>query len=558
MCYRILRDNHVSPQDILSPIRERPSNTFPDLERLVTPPSAIKNVETRKIRKKPGGLDLQNEQAFPPLQGDVQRKRRINPTPLPVGPSPSRTPNSNTPVRHGGAGGSPFCRSQEQAPQRNLDQERQLLKERKKESSPKTPTASASKEPVLNGHSPSVAEAWTCVEPELAAVTDALVLDRISRLHAFCLENHLTLTYFSEVRFLLELLQVRLSPLRQPPTDRTGPLLQTVHQCVYLAARTLQHLEGWWEDVDGSTLRLLASNRRLAAFAPQLTARLADRLTRLETEATQRGRLQPSTAVNVAFQMDTDNRFNFASDASFHAFRKQRDQFCELWSLWKLNAGRTADWDAASALQKRVQSLVDLHRDVVNYVHLARLFRCQLLNVARLVDADADDADGSEDAGEESSGPLGLLQSSDPLKLRRLRERLVAPADDRHNAAAVFDGDQEFFRQFILLADSPAFNYHLADCLVGAVDELSATPGADQDSDADADTRPLAHLTQTVISLRVLAKFLALITFGPHQTVDHLPEHVFHQLSQLRTHQMPAIGSVSFEFTNSLIGSVPN
>ena len=52
----------------------------------------------------------------------------------------------------------------------------------------------------------------------------------------------------------------------------------------------------------------------------------------------------------------------------------------------------------ATALQRMIQSLVDLRRDCVNYAHLARLFRSQLLNVAQLVNDE-----------EETDGPLGNI-----------------------------------------------------------------------------------------------------------------------------------------------------
>lgn len=37
--------------------------------------------------------------------------------------------------------------------------------------------------------------------------------------------------------------------------------------------------------------------------------------------------------------------------------------------------------------------------------------------------------------------------------------------------------------------------------------------------------------------LQVMAKFLAFLTFFPHSSSDHLPEHIFHDLSQLRRSQ---------------------
>ena len=69
----------------------------------------------------------------------------------------------------------------------------------------------------------------------------------------------------------------------------------------------------------------------------------------------------------------------------------------KVWQIWKVNSS-VPSWSMATALQRMIQSLVDLRRDCVNYAHLARLFRSQLLNVAQLVNDE-----------EETDGPLGNI-----------------------------------------------------------------------------------------------------------------------------------------------------
>lgn len=167
----------------------------------------------------------------------------------------------------------------------------------------------------------------------------------------------------------------------------------------------------------------------------------------------------------------------------------------------------------AVALQKMILSLVDMRRDCVNYAHLARLFRSQLLNVAQLIEA--------EEA--EPGGPLGQLQSSDPDKLRRLRDRLMNPTESRAHHHLTFEGDQEFFRDFIVLAGSPAFNEHLKNSLASGIEEFSAEDCDDQ-----------VQFAETVVALQVMAKFLAFLTFHPYTSGDRLPENVFHHMSRLR------------------------
>lgn len=207
----------------------------------------------------------------------------------------------------------------------------------------------------------------------------------------------------------------------------------------------------------------------------------------------------------------------------------------QVWQIWKVNSS-IPSWNMALGLQKMIQSLVDLRRDCVNYAHLARLFRSQLLNVAQLVKPINND--------EERNGPLGQLQSSDPDKLRRLRERLINPPDSRPSRCVGsesdikmnFEGDQEFFRDFILLAASPSFNEHLKNNLLSGIEDLS--------SSEDCDDR--AQFAENIIALQVMAKFLGFLHFYPHASADHLPEHIFHQLSRLRISQREPIDLVNY------------
>ena len=201
--------------------------------------------------------------------------------------------------------------------------------------------------------------------------------------------------------------------------------------------------------------------------------------------------------------------------------------YFKVWQIWKVNCA-IPGWNMAISLQKMIQSLVDLRKDCVNYVHLARLFRSQLLNVAQLTKSIKDE--------EEVDGPLGQLQSSDPDKLRRLRERLINPPVNRvvrfvGGDQISFEGDQEFFRDFILLASSPAFNEHLKNSLMNGIEDLSRSEDGDDQ----------AQFAETVIALQVMAKFLGFLNFYPHALVDHLPENIFHDLARLRNNQIEAL-----------------
>ena len=425
--YRILKFNNVCPVEA-SP-RDVGTETHPgDVRIPSSSPTFVKtasNQEPKKVRRIAAQrLDLQSQTDFPSLSStptkETPKKRRINPTLLTSSPveqfkpphtrfgSPRPAPPSN-----------PFRQAKEQVTRHNLDQERALLKEQKQKIAPAPPNGPTSNE------RPKI---WSCIEPESSCITDKETLNRLSALYTFCLSKNLITSLFSEIRFLINLLLIRVSPDRYQPKEG---YLSSVHNCTYFSAKSLQDIPDFWNFIEHSTLRLLVTNNRLTGFAPQWVAEL----TQLESMAIMKDTKIPNRNIgNVSFQSDTDNRFNFASEASFHVFRKQRDQFCDVWQMWKQN-NSSAHWKMSAALEKTIANLVDLKKDCVNYVHLARLFRSQLLNVAQLVEVKE----------EEGSGPLGLLQSADPEKLRRLKERLVNPAaENRCKDGLTFEGSLVF------------------------------------------------------------------------------------------------------------------
>uniref|UniRef100_A0A0P5J8S4 Codanin-1 n=1 Tax=Daphnia magna TaxID=35525 RepID=A0A0P5J8S4_9CRUS len=534
----IVKLHNIHPYELHTVSSPKRENVLPTVNNLTlsSPSPNFKNngscQETRKIRKiTPQRLDLSSDSAFPSLQHSTQtreipKKRRINPTQLIESPVATRVPlqfGSCSRPSPPALGHNAFNQALEQSCHKSLDQERALLKEKKHQIM--IPTISD-----LGSNTP---KNWMCVEPDINFVTKQSQLGRLSALFSFCLSRNLVPSVFSEIQFLIQLLVLRVSPAKLKQTHLAQSLLDSVHNCVYFSAKTLEQVESIWCHVDQSILQQLRHNPRLLLFCSEWTN---DKLPKLISSITNVDRIPPhKTVANVAFQTETDNRFNFASDSSFQVFRKQRDQFCEAWQIWKVNSS-IPGWNMSIALQKMIQSLVDLRRDCVNYAHLARLFRLQLLNVAQLVKP--------VNELEEPDGPLGQLQSSDPDKLRRLRDRITNPPESRparcigteNDIKMHFEGDQEFFRDFILLAASPAFNEHLKNSLVSGIEDLS--------SSEDCDDR--AQFAETIIALQVMAKFLGFLHFYPHASADHLPEHIFHHLSRLRISQREPIDLVSY------------
>lgn len=68
---------------------------------------------------------------------------------------------------------------------------------------------------------------------------------------------------------------------------------------------------------------------------------------------------------------------------------------------------------------------------------------------------------------DEIDGPKSIKASTDLLRLKRLYARMSMPHSNNNTNSnqALFTGYQEFFRDFILIADSPIFNQLLKDSL---------------------------------------------------------------------------------------------
>lgn len=286
--------------------------------------SPVNSNETRRIRKvTPQRIDLQSDSAFPSLQQSVQikeipKKRRINPTQLLDSPIASRSSAQfGSYSRPSPPSSNAFNQAKEQVCHKNLDQERALLKEKKEQLC--IPSL-----PDLGSNMP---KSWSCIDPDISLVTQQVELDRLCALYSYCLSQYLILSLYNEIDFLIQLLVIRVSPARLRQNQISRCLFDSVHNCVYFSAKTLESFEDIWDHVDQGLLNQLRNNPRLISFSPQW---ISGKLAHLVASSITEDRTSHRTITNVPFQSETDNRFNFASDVSFQIFRKQRDQFCEV------------------------------------------------------------------------------------------------------------------------------------------------------------------------------------------------------------------------------------
>lgn len=250
------------------------------------------------------------------------------------------------------------------------------------------------------------------IVPDLASVTCKDSLDISVALYVFLLENNLVLNLTSEFHFLMSLLLSRQyksenscsdsdvsqgidilneSDLSEQKIDDLRDVLRsseqlsvktifrTIHNVIYFCVRTLEKQVNILHVLDKATLKLLAENKNIKTFSPNLHEQLALLHSRREDcRGITENHLFDEMNVNVCFISDTDNRENFPSDQSFHAFRRQRDLFYEILRIWEKNH-LLSGWNFNTALSGKIRSLLSLHDCAVNFMHLARLFKGQLL-----------------------------------------------------------------------------------------------------------------------------------------------------------------------------------
>ncbi|KAJ8956313.1 hypothetical protein NQ318_015050 [Aromia moschata] len=116
---------------------------------------------------------------------------------------------------------------------------------------------------------------------------------------------------------------------------------------------------------------------------------------------------------------------------------------------------------------------------------------------------------------------LSSLANVDADKLSRLRSRLVTKqASSGVNRLPAFTGHQEFYRDFIIVAGSYAFNRHLCDALITEIVELNSAGFCctNLDDSDDVDPSIQKEYVACLRSLRVLAKFLGFVEALPYKS----------------------------------------
>ena len=471
-------------------------------------------------------IDLESQEAFPEIGGT--RRRRIKPIQVGQVPSAKNGPANSAfgkVVERSSAAESPF--SVAEVERKTVD-DRQMVKESVARQTPLKAASTVAVTPLK-----SVSRSCSVSSVSMAVASPLLVTHRptlllLVHIYTHILTNNLMPNLTVELYFLLELLLLEVAVDQELPPSELS-FFTSLHNCVFFASQVLAGVAaGLVSVLDPTTLRLLVDNSRMAEFCPTV----ADTLTELlQTSTSSPPRPAGARALqNVSFQSETDNRSNFPSSASFHDFKKQRDRFYSLVRRWG-EESRSPDYTFRQ-LVGDVEQVMAMLDNPVNYGHFARLFRQQLVAMCL----------GEGGVGQDEQ-VMADLRRADPVKYKRLAARLTTPGRGGGPCPTPgFAGASEFCRDFVVASRSHKFIQHLRDALATEIQRLDALPlevGGEawgsglaglEDSHLEVSREVgedlAAQYQDTLLTLRVLAKFLGFLEALPYTSEEPLSEEL--------------------------------
>ena len=398
------------------------------------------------------------------------------------------------------------------------------------------------------------------VEPTPLMVTYKNQLDKLAGLYVYCLKKNLVPNILVELYLVLELLTVKNTDTSEE--KYLNSYFGNVHNCVYFATRVLDaYCLNLLCGADRVTLRYLLENPRLDNFVPGLRNKISDVSIANERYLKKNGPLKQVKTSNdlqsVRYQCETDNRENFPDNQTFQDFRRQRDMFYDILRGWiflvengykQTSGGKPAPPTKKGGKKPRptfpleehfgaeINALITLQLNPVNMAHFAELFQNQLLNTC--MNELTNESQNSDDLSRELSMP-----KVEADKLKRLLTRCITPSN--HGGPCPkpkFTGSQEFFRDFLRVAGgNHVFITHLKNNLVTSINGLNEKMfeiKTDHDFGYNSklgffvvksnnaeylfaevfEETDDEDLYRTILSLRILAKFLGYLEAMPYQS----------------------------------------
>ena len=231
------------------------------------------------------------------------------------------------------------------------------------------------------------------------------------------------------------------------------------------------------------------------------------------------------------------SRSNFPNNASFHDFKKQRDKFYYLIRKWG-ESNKCKDFHFPTTLGPEVEKVMAMYQHPVNFYHFSKLFLAQLLAMCR----------GDIMTGDDQL--MAELRRTDLAKYKKLAQRLMTPGRCGGPCPApAFSGAAEFFRDFLLSCHSPKFVRHLTDLVVSEVKRLDLSV-LDVGEEAGVEDSLgwntseafvlVDQFQETLVTLRILGKFLGFLESFPYSSDDLTPDQVSCSLT-VREGRIPSL-----------------
>ncbi|XP_026565275.1 codanin-1 [Pseudonaja textilis] len=513
-------------------------------------------------------LNLHDLEEFPPMSvtGKINKttpSRRINPTPVSTERTLSKpkicftsTPVGNSQVQSGASSENVTDSLEKNLTSitGSLQEEREMLKKERSKLLHHTPSSLSLS---LDSGTPTKSnvgwnvylqtENQSVASADVNKVTYRKQLEHLAELYSICIAENLVPNIFSELFFVLQLLTAKGTSFAEDRESDMGFMEQntdlierqhfhSIHNCVYFAVQVLDYQFEIVSHLEKGTLKLLAENDRIASFSLGLHERL---MAAYENTTAKVSVWLPSYVQSVSFQPETDNRSNFSSDKAFHIFKKQRDIFYELLREWEDNFEKTG-WDFEKCLGDRIRVMMAHLSAACNYIHFARLFQKQLLQMCK-----GSVGGGTSWGDTPDQDVLNMLGPDNLNRLKRLQERFLVPQSIRGPCPPPsFPGCQEFFRDFILSAGSYRFNQHLVDSLclqILELDSFALVEHEPSDGEATSEQDEKKHFASVLMSLRLLAKFVGFLVFLPYRTSEPATGDLLESAIALRNHGHPVL-----------------
>ncbi|XP_018323573.1 codanin-1 [Agrilus planipennis] len=380
---------------------------------------------------------------------------------------------------------------------------------------------------------------------EISNVTFKKQLDKIASIYSFLLQRNYVLNITAELCFLITLLLQKQQehsenhPMKEN-FDKPEIIFCNPHNRVYFSAKVLENNIFLFYILDRPSLKLLLDNKNLKNFSHS-THKQIETIYESKVEKPIEV-LKADADLNVCFISDTDNRENFASNLSFHAFRKQRDVFYEILRIWETNH-LLPNWNFGVALGSKIKYIFNMHPDPTNFMHFCRLFKAQLLkNCVK---------NGKEvESNENDFSTLSSLSGMTSEKFSLLKSRITTKQfSNGINTTPTFTDHQEFYKEFLIVASNYTFYSHLKDQFISDIIELNDFKFDDYEIANDkTETYSNSSAKKSFIvclkSLRILAKFLGFLQSFPYKNDapgNILPAKVLKCQIEIRSQIRPSL-----------------